>query len=503
MTAEIAIAVNRFGLGARPDEPLPSEPKRWLIEQMAGFDPRPPVIAAAPSSAAMAAQYHGFLLQIRDRLGTMGRPGLAGLPPLAGQPTAMAPAAAGPAAMPGPQAQNQAPAKERTPQMELRAELQKGYRASYTALASARIAAALQSPAPFAERLTHFWANHFAVSADKLETIGLAGTLEFEAIRPHLFGRFADLLLAVERHPAMLLYLDQAQSIGPDSAIGRRAAERPNAKRKVGLNENLAREIMELHTLGVGSGYTQADVQELARALTGWSVGGFVRQPVGIEAPDGAFVFQTDWHEPGSRTLLGVRYPDRGVLQAETMLRALAVHPATARHIATKLARHFVADVPPPALVERLAQVHVTTGGDLSAVYRTLIEAPEAWAAPLAKFKTPWDWNVSALRAVGARTADARAVGALSELGQPVWRPGSPAGWEDVAASWAAPDALLRRVEVASRMAALVPAVDARALGPRLLPATWSAATGAAIARAESPAQGLAMLLVAPEFMRR
>ncbi len=183
------------------------------------------------------------------------------------------------------------------------------------------------------------------------------------------------------------------------------------------------------------------------------------------------------------------------------MLRALAVHPATAHHVATKLVRHFVADVPPPALVERIAAVHVATGGNLARVYRALIDAPESWAAPLAKFKTPWDWTVSSLRAVGARTADAKSVGALTQLGQPIWRPGSPAGWDDVAASWAAPDALLRRVEVAQRVAAAVPSSDARALGPRLMPGTWSPATAAAIAKADSPAQGLAMLLVAPEFM--
>ncbi len=496
MTAEIAIAVNRFGLGARPDDAPPGDAKRWLVDQMAAFDPRPPALANVPTSAAMATQYHEFLLMVRDRLGSKGIPQLAGIPPVAGaapRPAADMTAAAAPPA----------DAKVKSPQQELRAELRQGYRASYIALAQGRIAAAVASPTPFPERLTHFWANHFAVSADKLATVGLAGTLEFEAIRPHLFGTFGDLLLAVEHHPAMLLYLDQAQSIGPDSPIGRRAADRPNAKRKVGLNENLAREIMELHTLGVGSGYTQADVQELARALTGWSVGGFVRRPVGEEAPDGKFVYQVDWHEPGARTLLGVHYPDKGYYQAEAMLRALAVHPATAHHIATKLVRHFVADEPPPALVERIAAVHVATGGNLTQVYRALIDAPESWAVPLAKFKTPWDWTVSAMRGVGARTADAKSVGALTQLGQPIWRPGSPAGWDDIAASWAAPDALLRRVEVAQRIAAAVPTLDARALGPRLMPGTWSPATATTVAAADSPAQGLAMLLVAPEFLRR
>ena len=480
---QVAIAVNRFGLGARPDEALPTEPKRWLIEQMAAFDPRPAALASVPTSAAMARQYHESLLMIRDQLvGAKVIPELAAIPPVAGAA---------------------ADTKVKSPQMELRAELRQAYRASYTALAQGRIAAAVTSPTPFPERLTHFWANHFAVSADKLATIGLAGTLEFEAIRPNLFGHFADLLLAVERHPAMLLYLDQAQSIGPGSALGLRAARRSDRARKVGLNENLAREIMELHTLGVGSGYSQADVQELARALTGWSTGGFVRRGIGMEAPDGVFVFQTDWHEPGTRTLLGVRYPDRSGEQAATMLRALAVHPATARHLATKLVRHFVADDPPPALVDRIAAVHVATGGSLVAVYRALIDAPEAWATTLAKFKSPWDWTVSALRGVGARTADAKQVGALTQLGQPIWRPGSPAGWDDVAASWAAPDAILRRVEVAQRIAAAAPTLDARTLGPRLMPGTWSPTTAAAVAKAASPAQALALLLVAPEFMRR
>ena len=394
------IAVNRFGLGARPDEVPPADPKRWLLDQMAGFEPRPAALASVPTSAAMATQYHEFLLAIRDRLGTKGLPQLAGIPPLAGRPSM--PAMMADATMaPTMTAAAVADVKTKTPQQEIRGELRQGYRASYIALAEGRVAAAIASPTPFPERLTHFWANHFAVSADKLATIGLAGTLEFEAIRPHLFGTFADLLLAVERHPAMLLYLDQAQSIGPDSTIGRRATNRPNAPRKVGLNENLAREIMELHTLGVGSGYTQADVQELARALTGWSVGGFVRRGVGLEAPDGAFVFQADWHEPGERTLLGTRYPDTGTQQAATMLRALAVHPATAHHLATKLVRHFVADESPPALVARIAAVHVATGGNLVAVYRALIDAPEAWSTPLAKFKTPWDWQVSVLRGIG------------------------------------------------------------------------------------------------------
>jgi uncharacterized protein (DUF1800 family) len=389
-----------------------------------------------------------------------------------------------------------------TAENKIRRELRRQYRDNYGAQVRARVISAITTETPFAERLVHFWANHFAVSADKLQTIGLAGTLEFEAIRPHITGKFGDLLMAVETHPAMLLYLDQAQSIGPDSRLGE-AARRRNARRQPGLNENLAREILELHTLGVGN-YGQVDVQELARGLTGFSIGGFVRRPLGIDAPDGAFVFQPGWHQPGDRALLGKTYRQSGLAQPRAMLSDLAVHPATARHLATKLARHFVADAPPKALVDRLAAVHIASGGDLMALYRVLVDAPESWAVATPKFKTPWDWTVSALRATGTRTADLRVAVALNELGQPVWRPGSPAGWDDIAASWAAPDALLRRVETAGRLAAVSGgAIDARALAPKILPGVLTPVTTQALARAETGQQALALLLASPEFLRR
>ncbi len=508
MTTDTAIALNRFGLGARPDEAPPAVPQRWLLDQLQHFEARPAAIAATPGSAAAAAEFQAYLIEIRANRAENGprrapQPGGPAMERAATAADAMKPAATA-----GDGMADKAEAGDPLaglPQ-KLRQDIRRTYRDSYGAQARARLGVALTSPAPFAERLAYFWANHFAVSADKLETIGLAGTLEFEAIRPNLFGRFADLVLAVERHPAMLLYLDQAGSIGPDSFIGQRAALRrnPNAK-KVGLNENLAREIMELHTLGVDGGYAQADVGELARALTGWSVGGFVRQPIGIEATPGAFVFQGGWHQPGERTLLGRRYPDRGEGQARQMLIDLSVHPATARHIATKLARHFVGDTPPPALVERLAHRHVETGGDLSALYRVLVEAPESWATPLAKFKSPWDWTVSMLRGVGDRDMpDMKTIGTLQELGQPVWRPGSPAGWDDSAATWAAPDALLRRVETARRVAEIVgDRLDPRRIAPLLLPGVLSTATATMIARAGSPTEGMALLFASPEFLRR
>lgn len=376
----------------------------------------------------------------------------------------------------------------------------------YVSAVAARTLAAVQSPAPFVERLVHFWANHFAVSADKLTTIGLAGTLEFEAVRPHVLGRFGDMLHAVERHPAMLLYLDQAQSVGPNSVAGKAAGRRA---RQIGLNENLAREILELHTLGVRTGYGQSDVTEFARAMTGWTVAGLGRgagaRLAGTVGPAGRFVFAPRLHEPGSRSLLGRSWPQQGEAQAAAVLDHLASHPATARHLATKLARHFAGDAPPESLVARLETAFLESKGDLPSVYRVLIDSPECWVPAPVKFKTPWEWTVSALRALGTRELPAMAASQLLvQLGQPVWRPGSPAGWDDVAASWAGPDAILRRVEAAERMAQRTrDAIDPRTRAAELFPDALSAATAQAIARAESPGQGLALLLVSPEFMRR
>jgi uncharacterized protein (DUF1800 family) len=322
-----------------------------------------------------------------------------------------------------------------------------------------------------------------------------------------VLGKFGDMLNAVERHPAMLLYLDQAQSVGPNSPIGARVASR--GARRIGLNENLAREIMELHTLGVRTGYTQADVTEFARAMTGWTVSGLGRgvgaRFTGTDGPAGAFVFAAPLHEPGGRTIMGKRYDEAGEHQAQSVLDDLAVHPSTARHLATKLARHFAGDTPPPALVERLQATYLKTGGDLPSVYRVLIEAPETWAPQPVKFKTPWEWSVSSMRALGVKTLQPLAItGLLNQLGQPTWRPGSPAGYDDIAASWAGPDAVMRRVEAAERFASRANgAIDARALAPKLFPAAVTPATTQALANADSPGEALALLLVAPEFMRR
>ncbi|MEJ8837521.1 DUF1800 domain-containing protein [Ramlibacter sp. AN1133] len=451
MTA--AIALNRFGLGARPQDAPPADPRGWLLGQFERYEALPAAWQALPRTPALTQALLERQRSLREA----------------------------------------AEGDRRAARQAYRREA----RATYVSAAGARADSALRTGAPFVERLVHFWANHFAVSIDKVAVVGLAGAFEADAIRPHVLGRFEHMLLATARHPAMLLYLDQARSIGPESPAAVRAAGRRQRRR--GLNENLAREILELHTLGVRSGYTQADVTEFARALTGWTL---PAADAGVAEP---FEFRRAMHEPGSRTVLGRTYAQPGEEQARAILHDLANAPATARHVATKLARHFVADEPPPALVQRLSETFLRTGGDLPALYRELVNAPQAWTAAVPKFKSPWEWAISALRALGrSEIAPLQLANVMNQLAQPVWRPGSPAGWDDVAPAWAAPDALVRRVEVAQRLAAQAGAtVDARALAPRVLPGALGEATATAIARAESPGSGLALLLVSPEFLRR
>jgi uncharacterized protein (DUF1800 family) len=463
-----AVALNRFGLGARPDDEAPGDPKAWLTGQFGRFQVRPTGFDALPDAGEIVEGY-------RDRLRAMRRDAR----------------------------QSGADGVDKDELKSLQQDFRKEVQALYRTAVNARAESALVTDAPFVERLVHFWSNHFCVSADNPQTTAFAGAFERDAIRPHVLGRFHDMLVAVEQHPAMLIYLNQATSVGPDSPVAERVAER-NPKRKLGLNENLGRETMELHTLGVRSGYTQADVTEYSRALTGWTIGGFGPGPAGNDSPD-AFEFRPGLHEPGARTILGKRYGEPGERQALAVLADFAASPHTADHVAEKLARHFAGDTPPPALVARLSATFVKSGGDLPTIYRALIDAPEAWAPEPLKFKTPWEWTISALRGTGRRDLDGiNVAGIMNQLGQPVWRPRSPAGWDDIAASWAAPDALLRRVDLAQRLAR--PAAvreDARALGPRLMPGSLSPATAEQVARAESPTSALALLLVSPDFLRR
>jgi uncharacterized protein (DUF1800 family) len=361
----------------------------------------------------------------------------------------------------------------------------------YLEEAKARIDAALGAELGFVERLVWFWSNHFCVSADKGAVRPLCGAYEREAIRANVLGRFADMLLAVESHPAMLVYLDNARSIGPDSVAGR--------NRGKGLNENLAREILELHTLGVRTGYTQDDVTSFAKVITGWTV--FPPK----QNPDrgGEFVFGPRMHEPGPQRVMGKSYADGGVEQGRAVLLDLARHPATAKHIAQKLARAFVADAPPPALVETLARRFLDTDGDLREVAKTLVSAPAAWAAPREKLKKPGEWIVAALRATGVTPPDIRPVlQAHNLLGEPLWRPPAPKGFADDSAAWM--DGLAERLDIANQLARRVaPLVDPEGAVDLALGPLAAAQTRQTVARAESRPQALALLLMAPEFQRR
>jgi len=338
---------------------------------------------------------------------------------------------------------------------------------------------------PLLARLTEFWFNHLNVSADKGSVRPFAGHYLLHAIRPHVLGRFEDLLRASARHPAMLYYLDQAQSVAESTPRGGQAR---------GLNENYARELMELHTLGVQGGYTQSDVRELARVLTGWTV-----------APDqpGGFRFAPRLHDAGSKTVLGQpfgptdpRDARAGEYEGLAALHLLATHPATARRVALRLAQWFVADAPPPALVNHLASTFQATQGDLRAVTRALLQSPEFWAPAHALFKTPMDFACSALAALGGppdEPALRQATGFLAAAGQPLLRWPTPDGYKTDAATWMAPDALTRRADLALTLGRRAPAADF------LLP-FYSPTTRARIAAA-SPGLQPGLVLASPDFM--
>jgi uncharacterized protein (DUF1800 family) len=374
----------------------------------------------------------------------------------------------------------------------------------------AHLLTAATSTRPFAERLALFWSNHFTVSMTKASARGLVGAFEREAIRPNIAGTFEGLLKASVKHAGMLRYLDNELSAGPHSRVVQRLALRAAtddvlAPRITGLNENLAREVLELHTLGAHGGYTQADVTAFARVLTGW------RAPLGkalagtVQPGDSVVQFEPAWHEPGSKFVLGKSYPE-GPDALDMVLHDLAQHPATARVVASKLARHFVADDAPPALVEQLATAFTASGGDLPSLYRALLASPQAWAAESSKLKTPLEFVVSSTRLLGLGTqAFARQPDAgISTMGQRVQAAPSPAGWPDRAEDWLGPDAVWKRVEWASRVAERLGAqTDARALARSSLGPALSGSTAQQIDRAADGPQALALLLLSPEFQRR
>ena len=359
----------------------------------------------------------------------------------------------------------------------------------YLQEAGIRIEAALGAEIGFVERLVWFWSNHFCISADKIQS--MSGAYEREAVRPHVLGRFTNMLLAVEGHPAMLFYLDNLASMGPNSIAG--------INRTRGLNENLAREILELHTLGVRSGYTQDDVIGFANVLTGWTL-----VPPGDNPEHGGeFTFNPRLHEPGAQKVLGKVYEDEGVEQGRAVLRDLATHPATATHLATKLARYFIADTPPASLVEGMAKVFLDTSGDLKEIAKAMVSSPESWTLPPTKLKRPSEWVVGMVRATGAAQADpARFTAGQALLGEPLWRPSSPKGYPDDEASWI--DGMGRRLDVANNFAErLSGRIDPQDVIETVLGSSVSAEVKQAVGRAESRQQALALLFMSAEFQRR
>lgn len=500
---QAALALHRFGLGPRGDavDRIARDPRAALIAELerpggaridaddlltsaeaarAVFDfrqerkaarfaravqPVPQPVApknARPDKEGMGSPAEGARQALAANSRTPPQPGSQGTPGLA---------AANPP--PQPAAQNPGPG---VPQQIFLEE------------AKVRLDAACTAEIGFVERLVWFWSGHFCVSADKGGVRPLAGAFEREAIRPHVLGRFADMLVAVESHPAMLLYLDNARSIGANSQAGLRRGK--------GLNENLAREILELHTLGVRSGYTQDDVTTFAKVITGWTVRP-ARQEQG-----GVFEFNPRMHEPGSQTVLGRSYPEGGIDQGRAVLADLARHPSTAEHIAVKLARHFVADEPPHELVASLADAFRRSNGDLMALTRALIDSPQAWTETRSKLKRPDEWITAAWRVTGLAPNDARPlVNTLNLLGEPLWRPPAPKGFDDVEAAWV--DGLAQRLDIANQLARRAAAIDPKQLVESALGPLASADTRQAVARAESRPQAVALLLMAPEFQRR
>jgi uncharacterized protein (DUF1800 family) len=355
---------------------------------------------------------------------------------------------------------------------------------------------ALDTLAPFRERLVRFYSNHFSVSQQgKPQLIGSCVAYENEAIRTSLDGRFSDMLVRAVSHPVMLLYLDNARSAGPDSMVGRR--------RKVGLNENLAREIMELHTLGVDGGYDQEDVKALAGMLTGWTVGNERLRRVGAEP--GAFAFVDPMHQPGSFRLLGKRYPEGGVKQGREALADLAVHPATANFLAGKLVRHFVASDASEASIGRVAQVFRESGGHLPAVHLALIGELDAWDPGFRKFKTPEELMLSVYRGLDLpmSTSDGL-LGPLRLMNHLPFSAPSPAGWSDEWQHWAAPASLKQRMEWAVAVGGRAAnGVNVREAIETVLPVSGSERLAKSLSRSESQTQALALMLASPEFQWR
>lgn len=456
-TLDTFIAINRFGLGPKPGEAerVVKNPRSWVKNQIRRNQSTPRSLSAFPPSKDIITDLES------DRKNKS----------------------------------NIAKSKRRMARRDAQKE--------YFEELFERAVHMVNTDTPFVERMVLFWSNHFTVSsASKRSLAPITAAYEREAIRPNIFGKFEEMLLAVVQHPAMLIYLDNHTSMGPNSIAGIRRKFRTGTK--TGLNENLAREILELHTIGVNGGYDQKDVIGVAEALSGWSHGA-IRVKADKTAIHGRFEFKKYFHEPDSKYVLGKRYRANGVKTGQKILKDLARHPSTARFIATKLARHFIADDPPDSAVNRLAEVYMKSGGDLADVSKTLVELDEVWASPAPKVKNHYELMISAWRASGQQIFNpkdfAEPIQAFAQV--PFLAP-SPAGWPDTAAEWISPESLMRRIEWLRQLAAKMPPdlnpehfLD-NVIGPIATDETrlW-------VSRAPSTDAGLALVMSSPEFQRR
>ncbi len=500
-TRDALIALRRFGLGARPGEVkiIAGDPRGHVLQSLA--DRKAPLLDDPdldPSHVALAAvQLAGQQQKLAREMRRADAIDLAQKRAEASAKSQLGRAPvgnSGGAMPPGQMVDAEMASAQPTNPGQAQPEVKRGriIRESYLDEAAARIERQVTTNTPFAERLVMFWSNHFCVSATKGNVRAVAGGFEREAIRPFVLGRFADMLKAVEQHPAMLIYLDNQISFGPNSQAGR--------NQKKGLNENLAREVLELHTLGVDGGYTQSDVTNLARIITGWTLGN-LNQP---NVEPGKFVYRAQRHEPGDWSVLGKTYKNEGRVTGEAVLGDLARHAATARHIARKLARHFVGDEAAPALVQRLETRFRETDGDLAAVARALAASDEAWTAPPKKMVPPLDLVIGLARGLGHRPKAPEMLRLANALGQPLWHVPSPKGWPDDDQAWAAPSALRERLRLAEQVARQVDkSADPRAVAEAIFADTLSEPSRQAIARAETREQGFELLIMAPEFQRR
>jgi len=485
-----ALAAHRFGFGPRPGElrAIADDPRGWVKSQLGPQRTLPPAIAALPAAEDDLWAFGRWL--VRRRLNNRN------------------------AAQMEERAEREGVTTEQLRALAIEDEFVATFRERVTRAVAARVEAAMTSEQPVHERLVHFWSNHFTVSTAKPGAVALPPSFEKDAIRPHVGGRFADMLLASTKHPGMIVYLDNWLSIGPNSATARAPRRQRTffgGARPTGFNENLAREILELHTLGVNGGYTQADVQALAAIITGWTyqrppLRALVNESGGNRNGAQLFEFDAAAHEPGPQTLLGRSYAQGDVAQGEAALADLARHPSTARFIATKLCRHYIADAPPPAAIVRLEHAFRDSDGDLQHTMEALVDCPETWEAPFAKFKRPEEYALGLLRAANLRTLPENAgIAALSSMGQRPYAAPGPDGWADTAESWLSADLLWKRIEFAHAYAERIGRADMQplAFAEACLGPLMSDETRTAIVRAESPIQGLALLFASPEIQRR